>query len=181
MSKVYTSAVVIIPPKKIWNSIQEIRRKHDPQINRWMPHINLLYPFKSEDEFSALEARFREVCTTIQPFTIKLEEFWFFKHRYQTYTVWLKPEPKDKIVNFQKSLLPLVPNCNDVNSFKGGYIPHLSVGKFKGTYKIKRIINSLQKDWNEIEFLLDRIFFISREQNKSSSFTIKKEIMLKSG
>ena len=34
MEKVYTSAVVIIPPMDLWEPIQEIRRKYDRQINR---------------------------------------------------------------------------------------------------------------------------------------------------
>jgi hypothetical protein len=42
MSKVFTSAVVIIPPEELWIPIQKIRKKYDRQINRWMPHITLL-------------------------------------------------------------------------------------------------------------------------------------------
>ena len=52
MSKVYSSAVVIIPPKEIWESIQEIRKVYDRNINRWMPHITAEERFsESQDDF----------------------------------------------------------------------------------------------------------------------------------
>ncbi len=68
MSKVYTSAVVIIPPKNIWPPIQEIRKEYDRQINRWMPHVNLLYPFRHISEYSKLEKKFSEVSGQIGSF-----------------------------------------------------------------------------------------------------------------
>ncbi len=58
MSKVYTSAVVIIPPKEKWKPIQEIRQLYDRNINRWMPHITLLYPFRPKNSYSKIEDRF---------------------------------------------------------------------------------------------------------------------------
>ena len=42
LSKVYSSAVVLIPPKENWASIQEIRKIYDRNIIRWMPHITML-------------------------------------------------------------------------------------------------------------------------------------------
>jgi poly(A) polymerase len=50
-AKSHHSAVVIIPPEEVWEPIQALRRKYDRQIHRWMPHINLLYPFVAEQHF----------------------------------------------------------------------------------------------------------------------------------
>ena len=41
----HTSAVVICPPSSQWGPIQEIRSVNDKSYVRWMPHVNLLYPF----------------------------------------------------------------------------------------------------------------------------------------
>ena len=68
MTKVFTTAVVIIPPREIWGGIQDIRRKFDRHINRWMPHITLLYPFKPYSRFNELEPHFSKICKKIEIF-----------------------------------------------------------------------------------------------------------------
>ena len=80
MSKVYNSAVVIIPPQEQWGQIQEIREKYDRQINRWMPHITLLYPFHPENEYNLFEHDFSTICKSIEPFDIHLKQINYFTH-----------------------------------------------------------------------------------------------------
>ena len=41
----HTSAVVLVPPRDLWAPIQAIRATNDKSYLRWMPHVNLLYPF----------------------------------------------------------------------------------------------------------------------------------------
>ncbi|MFW9827668.1 MAG: 2'-5' RNA ligase family protein [Candidatus Thorarchaeota archaeon] len=179
MSKVYFSAVVIIPPEDKWKAIQEIRKKYDRQINRWMPHITLLYPFKPENEYHLFEQDFSTICRSIEPFDIRLNQINYFTHGKQRYTLWLNTEPLDLIKNLQATILEIVPECNDVNKYKRGFTPHLSIGQIKGKKKLEETLNMLQKKWNPIQFLLDEIYFISREKSKTSKFEIKKRIALK--
>ena len=42
---VYHTALCIIPPGNSCEQIQKIRKKHDAAFERWMPHINLAFPF----------------------------------------------------------------------------------------------------------------------------------------
>ena len=49
--KTHTTAAVLIPPEDVWGPIQAIRREHDRQFRRWMPHITLLYPFRPREQF----------------------------------------------------------------------------------------------------------------------------------
>ena len=65
-----------------------------------------------------------------------------------------------------------------MNKFKKGFKPHLSIGQLMGKNKLYEVINDLQKNWNNIEFLLNHIYFISRGDNKTSKFEIIKQISL---
>lgn len=178
MVKVFTSAVAIIPPQEIWPPIQEIRKIYDRQIKRWMPHITLLYPFRPEAEFDELKTRFSEVCRLFKNFEIKLEEFNYFSHKKSNYTIWLSPEPREKIIELQSALLEIVPDCNDVNLNESGFTPHLSVGQFRGNKKaLLEIIYLLQQEWNPLIFHLDSINFISRENSRFSRFQNQKQIL----
>ncbi|MFX1359125.1 MAG: 2'-5' RNA ligase family protein [Promethearchaeota archaeon] len=179
MNKLHTSAAVIIPPKDKWEPIQEIRRQYDHQINRWMPHISLIYPFRPESEYNTLEQEFSAVCKEIKPFEIKLKSFEYFNHGHQNFTLWIAPEPKDSIINLQKNIQMLVPECNDLNLYKNGFTPHLSVGQIKGKKLLLKIIQQLETKWYEIKFTLNKIYFIAREKCKKSLFRVKKVINFK--
>ena len=95
----HTSAVVICPPSSQWGPIQEIRSFNDKSYARWMPHINLLYPFLLDDggdddaprrNFDAATAVAREALRGIEPFTVTLRSFGRFEHA-KSCTVWLHP------------------------------------------------------------------------------------------
>ena len=179
MNKVYTTACVIVPPKEFCESIQEIRKKYDKQFKRWMPHINLIYPFRPIEYFNDLINRFCETCKNIESFTVSLKNFRFFHHNPQNYTIWVYPEPIESIKKLQLELIKTIPDCNDLNNFENGYTPHLSVGQVKGKLNLLKTIELLQKQWKEISFSLKNIYFISRENVKGSNFSILEEIPLK--
>ncbi len=179
MNKVHTSAVVIIPPNETWEPIQGIRRRYDRQINRWMPHITLIYPFHPESEYDTLEQEFSAVCREMKPFEVTLSSFKYFSHSHQKFTLWIAPEPKNSIANLQKNIQMLVPDCNDVNLYKSGFTPHLSVGQIKGKKLLLEIIQQLETKWYEIKFTLNKIYFIAREKCKESLFQVKKVINFK--
>ena len=80
MSKVYTSALVIIPPKNKWAPIQKIRKQYDRQVNRWMPHITLLYPFRPEHLFNKIYDDFKNTCKKINSFSISFKGVKSFTH-----------------------------------------------------------------------------------------------------
>ena len=178
MTKVYTSAVVLIPPEDLWPPIQAIREKYDRNYCRWMPHITLIYPFRPEYEFNSLESNFKEICQNLKSFEVNLDNFYYFHHKKQHYTVWLKPTPQKLITNLQKEIQSIIPDCNDVSLFKGGFNPHLSVGQVTGKELLDKIFPNLEHQWKPIQFIIDRVFLIAREQNKNSNFQIKKKIPL---
>ncbi len=53
--KTPTSAVVWIPPDSALPTIQAIRRRYDRHLQRWMPHVTLLYPFRPRENFDCID------------------------------------------------------------------------------------------------------------------------------
>ncbi len=49
-SLVNKNTLAVVLPEYVVELVQKIRRKHDPQFERWPPHINLVYPFFELEE-----------------------------------------------------------------------------------------------------------------------------------
>ncbi|MFX1236709.1 MAG: 2'-5' RNA ligase family protein [Promethearchaeota archaeon] len=179
MKKTHTSAVVVIPPREVWDSIQNIRKKHDRQFYRWMPHVNLIYPFRPEIEFDSLTPEFENKCKKIESFEVSLKDFKYFHYGKNRYTVWLEPTPTSPIKALQSEILKIVPDCDDLNKHKGGFTPHLSVGQINRKINLKEMVDSFKRSWETIRFTIKEIYFITRQKNNESSFQVKKRICLK--
>lgn len=160
--KVHKSALVVIPPQSLWDPIQEIRKVHDKAYNRWMPHVNLLYPFVEARQFSDALALVQKAASSIEPFQVKLSQFGHFGQRANC-TMWLQPETKnDEMFHLQSALEAQFPLCDDVSNISGkGFTPHLSVGQFS-KITIEQDKQNFQKDWKPIEFEVDRVYLIAR-------------------
>jgi len=177
MKKVYNTAVVIIPPEDIWNPIQKIRKRYDRNIDRWMPHITMLYPFYPRSEFSSILKKFVKISGKVNSFKVQLEEIKYFQHKKENYTIWLKPEKSQEIIKLQKLLLSQAPNCDEVNKFKLGFTPHLSLGQIKGKANLNSVLKELEQIWNPIVFIVQDIAFIWRNnENPRDPFKIIEKI-----
>ena len=94
---VFTTALCIMPNKLIWPKINGLRSKHDKAYPRWMPHINIFYPFINQKyfsnngnsnntnnnnnnnniEISKISQKFKE--KGIKPFEITFNQFKYFE------------------------------------------------------------------------------------------------------
>ena len=77
--------------------------KHDRAYRRWMPHINLLYPFIIDNptgkSFSMAADKLTPVLAIVPSFQIRFdaESFRFFRHG-KNCTLWLKPQANTSCV-----------------------------------------------------------------------------------
>src|SRR5215471_9782927 len=76
--KTHHTAVVAIPPPEVWEPIQAIRRQHDRNVRRWMPHITLLYPFMPRAHFGEALPALIEVGKQSAAFQVTLATFQAF-------------------------------------------------------------------------------------------------------
>ena len=164
--KVVKSAVAVIPPLSVWDPIQEIRREHDKSFVRWMPHINMLYPFARDSEFATLKPKAIEALQEIQPFEITFSEFSYFQHGKKSSTLWLNPQENgaasSSLKRLETQLLKAFPQCDDLAKRGNGFVPHLTVGQFKGQPQVEQYQAKFQGTWKPLTFTVNCLYFISR-------------------
>ena len=170
-AKSYKTAVVAIPPDHLWGPIQRLRKQHDRHYRRWMPHITLLYPFRSVAAFEQVAPLLTRVCRSVEPFEVKLNRFDLLIHTRRKATLYLIPEPANALKDLQKALLETVPDCDDVTRFAGGFTPHLSVGQFRSQEAHTFCVN-LQAAWQPLAFTLAHVNLIWRNDPPDDVFRI---------
>lgn len=170
MSKrVVTTALCVIPPKEIWEPIQEIRQKYDKAYERWMPHINIVYPFVETKDFDEVEKLLTGPLSKLPPFKVKFEKFESFEKK-DHHLFWLKP--------FGNEFQELFKVINEIYpGERKEFTPHLTVGQFPKDEK-KKWSENLNKIWKPVEWELQEVYLISRD-GKDDPFKVRKVIHLK--
>lgn len=176
--KVYETAVVLIPPEECWEPIQAIRRVHDRHVNRWMPHVTLLYPFRPRAAFDEAADVLQSAVEDMKPFDVHLSEFRHFRHGRSGYTIWLAPEPDDALKQLQDRLQAALPDCDDVSRFGAGFTPHLSVAQVRGAAPLEELIGSLRESWRPIVFRATQVSLIWRDAPPNDVFQVDRSVPL---
>ena len=178
---VHQSALAIVPPLEVWPAIQAIRSQHDRHVDRWMPHINLLYGFLPEEHFLAAEGRMASALCAVPVFTVTLSDFDRFDHRSSA-TVWLRPraEPEGAIERLQATLESLFPQCNEQSRVSArGFTPHLSVAQFRGAAEAEAHVAGWQRTFAPIVFPVRAVQLLSRRGEEP--FSVRAEVPLGEG
>eukprot|EP01124_Arcella_intermedia_P004609 TRINITY_DN12612_c0_g1_i1.p1 TRINITY_DN12612_c0_g1~~TRINITY_DN12612_c0_g1_i1.p1 ORF type:complete len:299 (-),score=59.04 TRINITY_DN12612_c0_g1_i1:118-1014(-) len=131
--KVTTTTIIIMPPRKYWDPIQQIRIKNDFEL-RTGPHITLVYPFVPEKLFPQVIELLEPVLRGVTPFRVTVEELDIFDNDGNA-TLFLKPAPTpvDAIHKLQETIGKVLPNCRDVEMITdNGFTPHMAIGGFGG-------------------------------------------------
>jgi 2'-5' RNA ligase len=163
--KTHQTAVAVVPPREVWGPIQAIRERHDRQVRRWPPHVNLLYPCHPQEQFNQAVPRLVEACDRITPFIVSRTEFRFFRHSSRKATLWLATEPKADLVRLQAALQAACPECDDLSRFAAGFTPHLSVGQVGSAEEARHLCDAWQRHWEPIRFEVSAIALLRRGQD----------------
>lgn len=163
-SRSVLTAVAVLPPEEAWEPIQAIRRVHDRKFARWMPHVNLLYPFLPPERLDGAIPELEQACAGAAAFETMLAEFRHFIHPTGTATMWLAPEPADPWIHLREALAAAAPDSNDTTArFPGGFVPHLSVGQAPDAADARRTIASLRIAWKPLRFRVESVALLRRD------------------
>lgn len=170
------TALCIIPPEDVWMQIQTIRSKYDKAYPRWMPHINFIYPFVTEENFAKTKERLESVLKREKPFSIRFDasSFHYFKQTGDECTYHLQPTISTEILRLQNLIQT---HLTDIPKKKRAFQAHLTLGQTT-TAEIDQVLADLSIQWQTIEFTIDRVYMISRENHPENLFVIKNEILL---
>jgi 2'-5' RNA ligase len=77
-----TALTLVFPPLQF---IQKIRKKFDKAVVKWMPRINLIFPFVEPEVFDDMVRCLQKVCAKFEPFEIDLGELGAFTRKRVTF------------------------------------------------------------------------------------------------
>mmetsp|Transcript_82169 Transcript_82169/g.190806 ORF Transcript_82169/g.190806 Transcript_82169/m.190806 type:complete len:427 (+) Transcript_82169:39-1319(+) len=78
-----------------YDTVQQVRKKHDPAFERWMPHINLFYPFLPASQFQLPAIRRKLQSEGAAPFELRLRDIGELEHPGSV-TFYLKPDEESE-------------------------------------------------------------------------------------
>jgi 2'-5' RNA ligase len=141
-----------------------------------MPHINLIYPFISEENFENIKTQLEPFLKREKPFQIQFDQSSLdhFGQQGDACTYHLRPTISTDVIQLQK----LIQNqLSNVPSKKRAFEAHLTLGQTTKS-NITNVLADIKAKWKTIEFTVDRVYMISRENHPENLFTIKNEILL---
>ncbi|MFC8075238.1 poly(A) polymerase [Streptomyces sp. NPDC057307] len=152
------TAVAWLPPHELWGPLQAVRREHDPQVDRWPPHVNLLFGFVPESDFERAAPLLAAAAAEIAPFTARLAGVHTFGHREDA-TLWLDPvgEGEAPWAGLREALERRFPRCGGRRA--EGFTPHLTLGRSRDP---QRVAAGIEARLGEVSSPVGELALLSR-------------------
>ena len=163
LRKSHRSALVI--PVPLSPQIKEVRTHLEHKSHRWMPHMNLAYPFHPYDCATQRTTAYmiRDLCLQIPAFSVKLSHVQCFQQKSGRTLFYVAPENERPFHCLQEALAEIFPDCADVAHYSRGYQPHLILGASPKNGEATLELKDIQAQWQPIHFRVDTIAWAMRQ------------------
>lgn len=163
-------ALALLVPTRLSSHIQDIRRDHDKAYERWMPHINLLFPFVLEHKIPDVTKRLTDELSKLPSFVLILNEVGSFSQR-EGNTFHLKPKDETKMLELYAAVRRAIP---EFKPQRKDFHPHLTLGQWKKSENPTAMLQSMFV--GGISVVVDKLCIITR--TKDGPFSVNTEIPL---
>ena len=189
-------AVCILPPPNIAAMIDVFREQWDPAFSRWMPHINLLWPFVAHEHIPSAIDKLDKLLVHRPMFRMTIGKTAVFPGTRKP-VVFLSISSSshrdvDTIGQIAKDLRTVFPTCGRSASHTSPdhppeemeekapaeFTPHLTIARCPSVEASRAIRAQVDSEWSNVEFLVDRIYLIAHYEG-SSRFEVVHEIPLR--
>ncbi|WP_405676123.1 RNA repair domain-containing protein [Streptomyces sp. NBC_01511] len=152
------TAVAWIPPRELWAPLQAVRQEHDPQVDRWPPHVNLLFGFVPESDFERAAPLVAAAAAETVPFAARLAGVHTFGHREDA-TLWLDPaaDGEGPWAELREALERRFPRCGGRRA--EGFTPHLTLGRSRDP---QRVAAGIEAGLGEVTSGVGELVLLSR-------------------
>jgi 2'-5' RNA ligase len=105
---------------------------------------------------------------------VSLISFGSFSHGKGHFTVWLKPEPTETLLDLHATIWAAVSYDEDYAQRIGEFTPHLSMGQTQR----EELLAELPSNWEPVSFRVADVCLIARQDPPNDMFEIVKKVAL---
>ncbi|KAI0872669.1 hypothetical protein GGS24DRAFT_466649 [Hypoxylon argillaceum] len=166
----HDTALCIIPPKRLWPSLNRLRSLYDKTYEKWPPHVNLVYPYVRVEDLpraSALVASqmsqlSKETASSFDALTIRLNAADVFPHRHGN-TVFIYDGDKERaseIYDLRKIALRAL-----AHTATASYRTHMTIGQSRDlNASSHRYLLEKASLLPTVEWVVDKLYILIRER-----------------
>lgn len=162
--------IMIFPRFDNMEIINEIRKKYDPLADKVLPHITLVFPFKSELSNDVITEWLTASLKEVKPFPLKMNGFSKQEDRFGNYIFLNVIEGEEQIRIMHNALYKGILEKYKTND---PYKPHMTVGKVQTEEEMDTALKSLEHDTNTFQTIVDTVSVEMIGENEESIIEIE--------
>ena len=130
-------------------------------MERWPPHVNLLFPFIPETCFDSALKLLTQELQDFKPFECSFDSISYFEKGSSVLWVNQNETARNNFIELQKRVASLFPYCAKKKNETGEFIPHMTVGYAPKTI-VEKVHKQLSEDWKTQTVTVGEICMIYR-------------------